>query len=188
MSDVAADRAPSIRDVWGVVTTDAPGRVAMRAGPLAGLVVVGTRVTATTATTVTTGSTLVVRAPPHATDGRCLAAALRRVPSEAHLVAWFGATLEPDRVARLRSVLGTRDAAVVAMPVTDAVKQVERGRIVRGVDREHLRVLQLPLLVRTAAARARLLDALDHGRSVFGALATAGLTVGLLEVPAGELG
>lgn len=113
--------------------------------------------------------------------GSGLAAALRRVPSDAVGLAWLDtrwADVDATAaVAKLWRRTGPCDAVVVAGPVTDAIKQVRDGRIVRNIDRDALCVPVPPIVLRLATARDRLLAALDADHEPVAALAAAGLGV-----------
>lgn len=140
---------------------------------LAGLVAVGSE--------FPDASTLAVRLRAHATEAECLAAAIRRVPSTVGMLAWFDGIVPavewPAAVLELSSELGAHDAALFAAPVTDAVKQVQGGRIRRGVVRDGLCVPVPPILIRTAVARQELLAHLDRGEAPIPALSASSLSV-----------
>ncbi|MBW3604712.1 MAG: hypothetical protein KY460_07330 [Actinobacteria bacterium] len=110
-----------------------------------------------------------------------LAAALRHAPSDAVGLAWLDTrSSDGDAIAAVAELwrrTGPCDAAVVAGPVTDAIKQVRDGRIVRNVDRDDLCVPVLPIVLRIATARDRLLAALDADHEPIAALAAARLGV-----------
>jgi 2-C-methyl-D-erythritol 4-phosphate cytidylyltransferase len=126
-------------------------------------------------------STMGVRLQSHATEAQCLAAAIRRLPATAGMLAWFDGVAPvidwPAAIAELSSELGIYDAALFAAPVTDAVKQVQGDRICRGVARDGLCVPVPPLLLRATVARNGLLEHLDHGEDPISALSASGLTV-----------
>jgi hypothetical protein len=126
-------------------------------------------------------STLAVNLQAHATEGECLAAAIRRLPSAASMLAWFDGVVPaanwPAAITELSAELGRYDAALFAAPVTDAVKEVRRGRIRRGIVREGLCVPLPPLLIRAPVARDGLLEHLDRGEDPISALSASGLTV-----------
>lgn len=175
--------APAVTEappgIWGVVRTGPPSpglhdtHIRGLATALGGLVAVGSE--------FPDASTLAVTLQAHASEAECLAAAIRRLPSSASMLAWFDGIVPPDTwpaaVTELASELGERDAAVFAAPVTDAVKQVRGGRIRRGVPRDGLCVPVPPLLVRASAARRNLLEHLERGADPISALGVSGLTV-----------
>lgn len=171
----AAPTEPPIA-VWGAVragAADAPPGDVPRG--LAGLLVV---VGGAAPPPMHRGPVSVVRVEAPATAARSFAAAIRATPASAEVVAWLdGALPTPRALERLVARLGTRDAVVVASPVSDAVKQVRGGLVVGGVARGGLCRPTVPVLVRTAAARERLLPVLDDGHDVFDALGIAGCTV-----------
>ena len=165
--------------VWGAVRGGPPGPALSAAdlrglaAPLAGLVVVGCE--------LPPGALRGVRVPIGASDGDCLAAAIRELPPEADLLAWGGDVVPPDAwataIAQLSAQLGDRDAAVFSVAVTDAVKHVRDGRIRGGVARDAICRPVPPIVVRAAAARAALLASLGHGRDPIPALCASGLRV-----------
>lgn len=164
--------------VWGVVRVPSAGAVPTDAPRgLAGLLVVvdaGSR-------PAVGGRVTIVPIDASATTAQAFAAAIRAAPASAGAVAWFDATLPPPgTIAHLVARLGTRDAVVVATPVSDAVKQVRDGLIVGGVARDGLCRPAAPVLVRARAARERLLPALDDGHDPFDAFGVAGCTVAVL--------
>jgi hypothetical protein len=125
-----------------------------------------------------------VTVPPHASAGRCLAAAIRHLPPDAGAVVWLAGhvTGSGAAVARLAAAVGDRDAAVFAAPVTEAVKEVVDGRVRGAIDRAQLCVPAPPLLVRADVAARVLLDLLDAGHEPIPALAVGRLRIG--RVPA----
>lgn len=130
-------------------------------------------------------ATLAVPADPMVTDGWCLAAALRALPSTAAALAWCtlaAPAVSSVGVADLWRRIGTSDAVMAASLVTDAVKQVRDGRIHRGVDRDGLCVPMPPVVVRTPAPQ-RLLTALDAGHDPIAAIAAAHLDVRIVQWP-----
>jgi hypothetical protein len=126
-------------------------------------------------------STLAVNLQAHATEGECLAAAIRRLPAAATMLAWFDGVVPPASwpaaITELSAELGRYDAALFAASVTDAVKEVHGGRIRRGVVRDGLCVPVPPLLIRAPVARDGLLEHLDRGEDPISALSASGLTV-----------
>ena len=178
-----AGSAPALTDpslgIWGVLRTGPPSAVVpdthvrLLATSLGGLVAVGSE--------FPDASTLMVRLQAHATEAQCLAAAIRRLPPTADMIAWFDGVVPavdwPAAVTELSSHLGARDAALFGAPVTDAVKQVQGGRIRRGVVRDGLCVPLPPILIRATAARDGLLEHLDRGEDPIWALGASELTV-----------
>jgi hypothetical protein len=172
--------------IWGVLRTGPPSptlpesHVRVLATALGGLVAVGSE--------FPDASTLGVRLQAHATEAQCLAAAIRQLPPAASLLAWFDgvvpATDWPAAIAELSSELGMADAALFAAPVTDAVKQVQGGRIRRGVVRDRLCVPVPPILLRATVARNGLLEHLDNGEDPISALSASGLTVRVVPIRA----
>jgi 2-C-methyl-D-erythritol 4-phosphate cytidylyltransferase len=154
--------------------------VRVLATALGGLVAVGSEFPA--------ASTLGVQLQSHATEAQCLAAAIRQVPPTAGMLAWFDGVAPavdwPATIAELSSELGMYDAALFAAPVTDAVKQVQNGRIRRGLAREGLCVPVPPLLLRTTVARLELLEHLEHGEDPISALSASGLAVRVVPIRA----
>ena len=166
-------------DIWGVLRTGPPSptlpemHVRVLATALDGLVAVGSE--------FPDASTLAVTLQAQATEGECLAAAIRRLPPAVSMLAWFDGVVPPANwpaaITELSSELGSCDAALFAAPVTDAVKQVQGGRICRGVARDGLCVPVPPLLIRAPVARNGLLEHLDRGEDPISALSASGLTV-----------
>ena len=118
--------APALTDaplgIWGVLRTGPPSptlpetHVRVLATALGGLVAVGSE--------FPDASTLAVNLQAHATEGECLAAAIRRLPPAATLLAWFDGVVPaanwPAAITELSSELGRYDAALFAASVTDA--------------------------------------------------------------------
>lgn len=162
--------------VWGILRTSPPSSpptdTDLRActAALSGLVTVGAALRDV--------ATVSVPAPSEPTDGRCLAVGVRALPASAAGLVWFaGRAADPHTLAELWHGTGTADAAVIAAPVTDAIKRVSGGRVRGVVPREGLCVPTEPLVVRIHAARSRLLPALDAGHDPIPALAVVGLVV-----------
>ncbi len=152
------------------ISAAAEHRLRALAAALTGLVTVGAALPDASARSVPL--------PVDPTAGHCLAAAIRALPSSAAALAWFDDAAGDGRTAaELWQRIGAADAAVIAAPVTDAVKQVRGGRIRRGVARDGLCVPTVPVVARTPVARSRLLGALDAGHDPIAALAVAGLVV-----------
>jgi hypothetical protein len=175
--DTAPSQPPMA--VWGVVRAGAADPLPADVPPtLAGLLVV---VDHAVPPPPHRGPVTVVRVHAPATAARAFAAAIRAAPAAADAVAWFDGALPTSRaIERLVAGLGTRDAAVVASSISDAVKQVQGGLVVGGVPRDGLCRPTVPVLVRAAVARERLLSALAGAHDVFDALSIAGCAVGLV--------
>jgi hypothetical protein len=165
--------------VWGIVQIGPSGPPVTDAAvsALDGMVVVGVGVAG-----MTGASVLAVPMPPDASAAACLATGIRALPEAAGVIAWFADRVpDADDVAaavRLASRLDRCDAVVTAVPVSEAVKEVADGLIVRTVPREGLCVPGPPLVVRAAVARAALLEQLDRGHEPVAALGLAGVPVG----------
>jgi hypothetical protein len=165
--------------LWGVLRTGPPSprvpenHARSLATALGGLVTVGSEFPA--------ASTVAVQLQHHATPGECLAAAIRELPSSADTVVWFdGHTRGFDpaiAVTELSSQLGRCDAALFAVPVSEAVKDVRDNRITRNVPREGLCVPVPPIVIRASVARSGLLELLDIGHDPVAALSVGGLAV-----------
>jgi len=172
------DAAPSHPPIvmWGVVRAGAADLLpATVPAGLAGLLVVADHAVEPR---THGGPVTVVRVQAPATAAGAFAAAIRAAPAAADAVAWFDGALPTSRVIeRLAAGLGTRDAVVVASPISDAVKQVRGGLVVGGVRRDGLCRPTVPVLVRASVARERLLPALAAAHDVFDALAVAGCAV-----------
>lgn len=172
--------------IWGVLRTGPPSpRVPENdaralADALGGLVAVGSEFPA--------ASTVAVELQHHATPGRCLAAGLRELPPSADVVVWFGGRPPDDdatvAVRELCERLEGCDAALFAMPVTEAIKDVRDRRIRQNVPREGLCVPVPPLVVRASVARSGLLELLDLGHDPMAALSVGGLTVEVIPMEA----
>lgn len=164
--------------MWGAIrivageSAAAPDVSALHAA-LAGVVVVGAPAGFEMPSTRTV--------PGRFAAGTGLAAALRSVPSAAVGLAWLDTRrADVDAMAAVTELwrrTGPCDAAAVAGPVTDAIKQVRDGRIVRNVDRNDLCVPVPPIVLRLATARERLLAELDADHEPVAALSAAGLGV-----------
>lgn len=119
--------------------------------------------------------------PPDATAGACLAAGIRALPDAAEVIAWFADRVPTaaDAVAavQMASRLDRCDAVVTAVPVSEAVKDVADGMIVRDVPRAGLCVPGPPLVARAAVARAALLEPLDRGHDPIAAISLAKVPV-----------
>lgn len=170
--------------IWGVLRTGPPSPTVPEtharslATALGGLLTVGSE--------FPDASTLAVQLATHATAAQCLAAAIRELPLSADTLVWFDDVvpgIESARaIAELSTQLGACDAALFAVPITDAVKQVRSGRIERGIDREGLCVPVPPIVIRAAVARTGLLELLDHGHDPVAALSVGGLSVRVVPV------
>lgn len=175
----APERTDLSPGVWGVLRTGPPSphvpetQARSLATVLGGLVTVGSEFPA--------ASTLAVQLQHHATAGECLAAAIRELPSSAHTVVWFDGHVpgidSATAIRELSSQLGSCDAALFAVPVSEAIKEVSGNRITRNVPREGLCVPAPPIVIRAAVARRGLLDLLDVGHDPVAALSVGGLAV-----------
>jgi len=176
--------APPLTDprpgTWGVLRTGPPSpqvpetHARSLATKLGGLVTVGSEFPA--------ASTLAVQLRRHATSAECLAAGIRELPSTAHTVVWFGghapAVDTATAVAELSTQIDGCDAALFAVPVSDAIKDVAMdGRVIRNVPREGLCVPVPPIVIRATVARDGLLELLDLGHDPVAALSVGGLAV-----------
>jgi hypothetical protein len=176
--------APTLTDprpgTWGVLRTGPPTpqvpetHARSLATTLGGLVTVGSEFPA--------ASTLAVQLRRHATAAECLAAGIRELPSTAHTVVWFDGHAPAVDTATAVHELATRingsDAALFAVPVSEAVKDIAPdGRVVRNVPREDLCVPVPPIVIRASIAREGLLELLDLGHDPVAALCVGGLAV-----------
>lgn len=173
--------SPAVAPLWGVVVDDtgSPGSGGVTTDD-------GARVRVADAggsDPVLRGRIAVAGAWP---AGRAFAAGIRRLPPDAAAVVWLDSETAADRatIGRLATAVGQRDAAMVAAPVTEAVKRVVDGHVAGGVDRHGLCVPRAPVLVKAAPARARLLAALDDRHDPVGAVVVAALRVAIVQVPA----
>lgn len=183
-----AGQGDALDRVWGVVRTPAleqSGQACRAmAAALGGLVVVDGDVSRVSppwdAARVTA-----VAVPAGAADGACLAAAIRVLPPSASAVAWCpDLPVSAEKLVDLVAELDGVDAVVTASPVTDAVKQVRDGRILRGVPRDGLCRPRPPLVV-TAATALGMLRGLDAARDPIGALSACRATVRTVTVDDG---
>ena len=141
---------------------------------LGGLVSVGSEFPA--------ASTAAVRLRHHASAAECLAAGIREVPSSADTVVWFDVHVPAidtsTAVDELSTQLDGCDAALFALPVSEAVKDVaDDGRVRRNVPRDGLCRPVPPIVIRAPVARDGLLELLDVGHDPVAALCVGGLTV-----------
>lgn len=180
MASTAPPRTDRRLGTWGVLRTGPPSprvpevHAHSLATTLGGLVTVGSEFPA--------ASTLAVQVQRHATAAECLAAGIRELPSSAHTVVWFDGHMPAvdtaTAVAELSQQLDGCDAALFAVPVSEAVKDVGTdGRVRRNVSREGLCVPAPPIVIRAEVARDGLLDLLDVGHDPVAALSVGGLAV-----------
>lgn len=166
--------------IWGVLRTGPPTpqvpetHARSLATTLGGLVTVGSEFPA--------ASTLAVQLQRHATAAECLAAGIRELPSTAHTVVWFDGHAPAVDTATAVHELATQihgcDAALFAVPVNEAVKDVTAGgQVLRNVPREGLCVPVPPIVIRASIARQALLVLLDLGHDPVAALCVGGLAV-----------
>ncbi|HEX6257368.1 MAG TPA: hypothetical protein VFZ70_16285 [Euzebyales bacterium] len=159
--------------VWGGVWAGgSDDRVGAFEGVLAGVLVVGRKSRPAAARPT----------PVHGATGPAIASVIRQLPPTAASFAWLADTT-PSMAALLAMCerLPGHDAVIVARPVSDAVKRVDRGMVVAGVDRGGLCRPGPPLLIRAATARDLVAPALAAGREMIAALAASGCSVAVME-------
>lgn len=106
-------------------------------------------------------------------SGRYLLERLSGVTTR-HTLLTGGVSLGEAEVGAMVDLLAAADSVARAVPVTDALKSVEDGRVTGTIDRDAVVALRLPVLASTATLRALAAAASDAELDLVAALAAAG--------------